>query len=55
MLALITELLNREWEFSTFYMGDTYVLSVVIGNIEHIISNDDLAIKLLDEIQTFWS
>lgn len=54
MLDLITELLKRQWEFSTFHMGETYVISVILGNVEHVVSNEDMAIKLLDEIQTFW-
>lgn len=54
MLDLITELLKRQWEFSAFYVGETYVISVILGNVEHMISNEDMAIKLLDEIQTFW-
>lgn len=54
MLDLITELLKRQWEFSVFHMGNTYVISVILGNDEHIIASDSTAIKLLDEIQTFW-
>ena len=50
MLALIQELLERQWEFSAFHMGETYVISVILGNVEHVISNEDMAIKLLDEI-----
>ena len=54
MKDLINELLERKWEFTMFHMGESYVMSLVLGNVEHIIGNDDTAIKMLDEIQTFW-
>jgi len=54
MLALITELLKREWEFTMFHMGESYVMSLVLGNEEHIIRTDEQATKILDEIETFW-
>ena len=54
MLALITELLRREWEFSLFHMGTSYVMSLMLGNDEHIIANDEQAAHMLDEIETYW-
>lgn len=54
MLDLVTELLKRQWEFSAYYMGNTYVISVILGNDEYAVSNEIDAMKLLDEIQTFW-
>lgn len=54
MKDLINELLEREWEFTMFHMGESYVMSLVLGNEEHIIASDEQAIKMLDEIQTFW-
>lgn len=54
MIELIKELLKREWEFSVFHMGTSYVMSLMLGNDEHIIVGDSQAIKMLDEIQTFW-
>lgn len=54
MLALIQELLKREWEFTMFYMGNSYVMSLILGNVEHIIANDEQAVAILDEIETYW-
>jgi hypothetical protein len=55
MLALIAELLERKWEFTMFYMGETYCMSLILGNIEHVIHTDEQAAELLDEITTYWS
>ena len=53
MLALITELLRREWEFTMYHIGSTYCMSVILGNIEHTIHTDEQAVALLDEIETY--
>lgn len=53
MLTLITELLERKWEFTMFYMGETYCMSVYLYNNEHIISTDEQAMALLNEIDTY--
>ena len=54
MLELIIELWRRKWEFTMFHVGTSYVMSLILGNKEHIISTDEQAEKLLDEIETFW-
>lgn len=54
MLTLIEELLKRKWEFTMFHMGESYVMSLILGNEEHIIGNDEQAAKLLEEIDNYW-
>ena len=54
MLDLITELFKREWPFEVYNLGNRYGVSVILGDMEYFVTTEEQAIKLLDEIQTFW-
>lgn len=50
MLELLKEVLSRNWD-CTIQEGKIYL---VLGNREYEITNDEKALKVLDEINIYW-
>ena len=50
MLELLKEVLSRNWDCE-ICEGKIYL---ILGNAEHEITNDDQALRVLDEIKVYW-